>query len=274
MMKPNQWRLLITSPNNGAWNMAVDEAILTAVIEDAAPPTLRLYSWSPYCLSLGQAQHVSEVDMNYLENSGWDLVRRPTGGRAILHADELTYSVCASINDPHVQGGVIESYRKISTGLLQALRNVGIDADSNLKDADKSQLSKDPVCFQYPSDYEITFAGKKIIGSAQARRANALLQHGAIPLFGDITRIVSCLIFESPEKQMAAAENLKMRAGTAAEAKGSAISWHDLGQALISAFASVFQITLIRQQLSDRELAQARDLFQKKYNHADWTNKI
>ena len=88
----SKWRLLLTDPMTGAKNMAVDAAILTAVVNGEAPPTLRLFSWDPPCLSLGYSQPFSDVDQDQLISLGWDVVRRPTGGRAILHTDELTYS--------------------------------------------------------------------------------------------------------------------------------------------------------------------------------------
>lgn len=273
-MKSDQWRLIITPPSAGAWNMSVDEAILSTVIKGTSPPTLRMYSWSPFCLSLGHSQAVADVNTDFLKRAGWDLVRRPTGGRAILHADEMTYSVCAPIDDHHVHGGVIESYRKISACLLRALEMLGVHADSNLKNTEENHLSKDPVCFQYPSDYEITFSGKKIIGSAQARRANALLQHGAIPLSGDITRIISCLAFDTQEQREKSSKELRSRAGTLEEAGLPNVSWENLVQAMVSAFEEVFVLELIEADLSDEEQSLARELVQQKYDHPDWTNRV
>ena len=105
----NNWRLLYTPPSSGAWNMAVDESILEHINRGEALPTLRLYSWDPPCLSLGHAQSFTDVDVERLKANGWDVVRRVTGGRAILHTDELTYSVTGSADDPILTGGVLES---------------------------------------------------------------------------------------------------------------------------------------------------------------------
>jgi len=110
------WRLLRTAPTSGAWNMAVDEAILEAVGREAVPATLRLYSWQPACLSLGYAQPSEDVDQEALRKRGWELVRRPTGGKAILHTDEITYSVIGPEYDERLSGGVLESYLKTFTG--------------------------------------------------------------------------------------------------------------------------------------------------------------
>ena len=99
----SKWRLINSLPSSGTWNMAVDEAVLEAVMIEEVPPTLRLYAWEPECLSLGVAQPISDVAENVLSDYGWDLVRRPTGGRAILHANEMTYSVIGSQQDPRLQ---------------------------------------------------------------------------------------------------------------------------------------------------------------------------
>ena len=108
------WRLIKTPPASGSWNMAVDEAILQAVGNGLVMPTLRLYSWKPACLSLGYAQPIGDVDTRQLEQRNWDIVRRLTGGRAILHTDELTYAVVGPQDNPHLIGGVLESYRRLS----------------------------------------------------------------------------------------------------------------------------------------------------------------
>lgn len=273
-MQNNIWRVIISSPSTGPWNMAIDEAILEAVMQNQVPPTLRLYSWYPTALSIGHAQPISDVNIEYLKDNGWDIVRRPTGGRAILHIDELTYSVCAPLNGTHVQGGVIESYRQISQCLLRALEMTGIEADANPKSEQDKPLSKGPVCFQYPSDYEITFHGKKIIGSAQARKTNGLLQHGSIPLFGDIARIVSALTFDSEEDRNKAKIRLLSRATTLQSTQGKHISWKELAHAIGSAFEEILNIQLVRSPLSNNELSRAKMLREEKYSNRSWTFRI
>jgi lipoate-protein ligase A len=105
-----KWRVNRSAPSNGIWNMAVDEAILESVMAGKSETTLRLYAWEPACLSLGYAQPVADVDQEALNKRGLGLVRRPTGGRAILHSDELTYSVISTESDLRLAGGVLESY--------------------------------------------------------------------------------------------------------------------------------------------------------------------
>ncbi len=140
------WRLIISPPAHGSWNMAVDEAILEAVSSDQAPPTLRLYAWDPPCLSLGYAQSCADADFAALARYGWELVRRPTGGRAILHTDELTYAVIAPLNNPVVSGGVLDSYSRISRGLLAAFERLSLDAR-----ADRQHTLPDGILITRPN---------------------------------------------------------------------------------------------------------------------------
>ena len=268
------WRLIIHPPYPGAWNMAVDEAILESTISGETSATLRLYDWQPYTLSLGIAQSFSDVDKKALGSRGWDIVRRPTGGKAILHADELTYSICAQSNNPLVSGNVLESYRKLSTGLLQGLQIAGIDVDSKPKDKTLSASSVNPVCFQFPSDYEITYHGKKLIGSAQARRGLGILQHGALPLNGDITRIVEVLVFPREIDRQLAKENLRQRAITLSEIVQKPVNWQETADVIIKGFSESLDIALVPDKLSSAELKRAYTLFREKYNNPQWTERI
>ena len=122
------WRLLITPPLDGATNMAIDEAILQALAAGEGIPTVRFFQWQPPCLSLGYNQHWSDIDLPALTERGYTWTRRATGGRAILHTDELTYSLIIPQADPRIQGGIVESYRVLSLGLTRGLRYLGIEA--------------------------------------------------------------------------------------------------------------------------------------------------
>jgi lipoate-protein ligase A len=268
------WRLILNSPHHGAWNMAVDEALLESISNHDQPPTLRLYDWQPYTLSLGLAQPAGDVNLSELQNRGWDLVRRPTGGRAILHADEMTYSVTAPIENPILRGNVIESYRRISTALVEALQLVGLCADSKPKKMEETHLSKDPVCFQFPSDYEITYLDKKVVGSAQARKKGGILQHGSIPLHGDITRIIEVLNYPNSKDKILAQEKLIKRASTIEASLGMRVSWSDMADAMIRGFEEKLGITLIPIDLSNIELNNAVRIYREKYYHRDWTFRI
>ena len=271
---PPMWRLLRTPPAQGAWNMAVDETILEFAGRGDVPPTLRLYAWSPACLSLGYAQPIKDVDLDRLHARGWEIVRRPTGGRAILHTDELTYSVCGQQSEPHLSGSVLESYQRLSLALLEALRLMGINADSAKKSSLQDSNAKDnPVCFDIPSNYEITVAGKKLIGSAQARRKSSFLQHGTLPLSGDLTRILQVLNYPDEIQRRKAGERLLSRATTIEAVLGYRGDWWIASQAFRAAFRSVLKLNLQPMGVTAAEGRRAMELYREKYSNLEWTEK-
>ena len=253
--------------------MAVDEAILWAVSSGQAPPTLRLYAWNPPCLSLGYAQSISDVDLDRLEAIGWHVVRRPTGGRAILHTDELTYSVALPENHPLAAGNVVESYRRISTALMAALQNLGLSPRSERHDGQHGKNG--PVCFETPSHYEITADGRKLIGSAQVRRKDGILQHGTLPLYGDVTRICDALVFPDAASREEAKEQVKGRAITLQEALGREVCWEQVAEAVVNGFADTFDIDFgpVPGQLFAEEREQADCFYAEMYATLAWTNK-
>jgi lipoate-protein ligase A len=268
------WRLLLTPPAQGAWNMAVDEAILEFSRKVEQPTTLRLYAWTPPCLSLGYGQSYTDIDLDRLKSYGWDVVRRPTGGRAILHTDELTYAVIGSQEDPLLTGGVLESYQRLSIALLEGLKRMEIKADAVAKNvAITESMIDNPVCFEVPSNYEITFKGKKLIGSAQARRKKSVLQHGSLPLSGDLTRIVQVLRYPNDSSRKEAAERLLSHASTVESVLGFKGDWWIASQAMISAFSSILGLNLIPGGLTSSEGRRALELYEQKYNHPSWTEK-
>ena len=272
---PALWRLLIHDPANGAYNMAVDEAISEAVRAGQVPPTLRFYAWEPDCLSLGYGQPSADADFNRLRANGWGIVRRLTGGRAILHADELTYSVAAPLSDPRVQGSIVESYRRLSMGLLAGLNALGAAAAAEQADADAHRF-KGAVCFEVPSDYEITAHGRKLVGSAQTRRGagDVVMQHGALPLAGDVARICEALAFETPAARQAARARVLERAITLEEALGRPVSFAQAADALTQGFAGALSLTFEPGELTPAESERAAALYEERYSSPAWTLKL
>jgi lipoate-protein ligase A len=254
--------------------MAIDEAILESAGSGSVPPTLRLYSWFPACLSLGFAQPVSDVAVGNLLTRGWEIVRRPTGGRAILHTDELTYSVCGQHTEPHLSGGVLDSYQQLSLALLKALELIGINADSTNKlESLSAQEKNNPVCFEVPSNYEITVSGKKLIGSAQARRKVGVLQHGSLPLRGDLTRILQVLVYPDDIRRQEASKRLLDHATTIEDVLGYPGDWWVVSHAFRNAFSTVLELDLKPMGLTAKEGQRAMELYAEKYNNPDWTEK-
>lgn len=268
------WRLLSTPPARGAWNMAVDEAILEHIGHNASPPTLRLYAWTPACLSLGHAQPFADVDMPRLKERGWEVVRRVTGGRAILHTDELTYSVSAPSDEPRVAGSVLESYNRLAQALLLAVQKLNVPVEMKEHVGQVANLPNNPVCFEVPSTYEITVDGKKLIGSAQARKKEGVLQHGSLPLTGDLTRICQALVFENESARGLASQRLLERATTVESALGRGVSWEAAAQAFIHAFEAQLGLSLKNGELSESESKRAEELVHEKYDHPSWTERV
>jgi lipoate-protein ligase A len=269
------WRLLITPPARGAWNMAADEAILEHIGHGAALPTLRLYAWEPACLSLGHAQPHADVDLARLRDRGWEVVRRLTGGRAILHTDELTYSVIGSADEPVLAGGVLESYNRLAGALLLAAQDLGLPVEMKEVVGHASGVTHaNPVCFEVPSSYEITVAGRKLIGSAQARKKEGVLQHGSLPLTGDLTRICQALVFADDAARTTAAQRLLRRAATVESALGRALSWETAAQAFGRAFEAQLGLCFEKGELSESESRRTEELVNEKYDHPAWTERV
>jgi lipoate-protein ligase A len=264
---------MITPPARGAWNMAVDEAILEHVELGEVLPTLRLYAWDPPCLSLGRAQPFSDVDITRLESRGWDVVRRMTGGRAILHTDELTYSVTGPVDEPNLAGALLQSYNRLAGALLAAVQDLGLLVEMKEGKADGDGKTN-PICFEVPSTHEITADGKKLIGSAQARRKEGVLQHGSLPLTGDLTRICQALVFPDESAREAAMQRLQARATTVESVLGQEVAWETAAQAFVRAFEAQLGLNLAAGKLSESELVRAEELVSEKYAHPSWVERI
>ena len=268
------WRLILSPPMTGSENMALDEALLETMMQGDAPPTLRLYAWDPPCLSIGYAQPIEQVDRQAVRRRGWDLVRRPTGGRAILHTDELTYAVIASDHGPVFAGGVLPSYRRLSAALAHGLRSLGLDVQVQEAVAGGSAAPADPVCFQTPAALEITAGGRKLLGSAQLRRRGGALQHGTLPLRGDLGRICLGLNYPNGGGRKLAQQALRQSAATVEELRGKPASWDDAAQALLAGFRECLGAAFLQQNPSPAERQRAADLARDRYAYSRWTERI
>lgn len=268
-----RFRLLRHGAATGAENMAVDEAISRAVAEGLVPPTLRFYAWAPPCVSLGRNQPISGIDLARVAARGYQVVRRPTGGRAILHTDELTYSLVAAPDHPLMAGYVLDSYLRISRGLVAGLRRLGIAAEE-APGANRAGPDVSAACFEVPSAYEIVAGGRKILGSAQARRATSVLQHGSLPLVGDLTRIVECLAFPDEGARAVLRASLAGHAATAETLAGRAIGYDEAAEALRAGMVEALGIELVEAELSAQERAWAEELAHDRYGDPAWTARV
>ncbi len=275
---PTTWRLLVESaPRSGAANMAVDQALADGCAAGDSPPTLRFYRWSPPAISLGRHQPLADVDRAAAAHLGYNIVRRSTGGRAILHTDELTYSVAAPADEPRVQGAVMDAYLRLSGALLCGLQGLGLGVADKAPGHVRAGKDVSAACFEVPSAYEITALGRKLMGSAQSRRAGAVLQHGSLPLIGDVTRLVDVLALPVAERTALRAQ-LSTRATTLSAALGVApeaelVRFETVAAALVAGFAQTLNLRLEPGELSAREVGRVEALMMRQFGNVEWTEK-
>ena len=260
------WRLLLDPPATGAWNMAVDEVLLDGVAAGSAPPTLRFYEWAPPCLSLGYFQPFEVVDVDGCRSLGVDVVRRPTGGRAILHDRELTYSVALPLRLLGDDGAVLPSYHRLSLALERGLNRLGVPVVLAPESAAQSARDHGPVCFDRPSAHEILLHGRKLVGSAQTRRATAILQHGSILIEPRIDRLLTCL--RLPDGPAGRVED-----GVAGLAEVADFEPAKIAGALTDACAKEFGASLVVSRLRPDERRAAEALAASKYQTVAWTER-
>lgn len=253
-------RLINQGPAHAFFNMALDEAISEYVRQKASPPTLRLYLWDRPSLSIGCFQKISEVDTGYCDTMGYPVVRRQTGGRAVLHASELTYSFSTAYNSNNFKGSLLDDYSVISHALLSALKSKGIDAEASFN-RKRSNGRRHPACFRAVSFGEISVGGKKVIGSAQKRYKDGFIQHGSI-LFGCNAEELGRVLGHEYKDSLKAIGALKDYC--------SGLSFDDLRTALKEAFERSLHVKLISDNPARTELALAKKLEQTKYSTREW----
>jgi len=271
ILKEKNWRLLVDPPANAAHNMAVDEAILLHHARGETPPTLRFYYWNPPAVSIGYFQDMKrEIDIDQCKKLGIDYVRRPTGGRAVLHDREITYSVI--IREELFPGAVLETYRFISSGLLRGLRGLGLNAE--LARPAKSKNRGSSACFDSPSWYELTVNGKKLVGSAQARQEGTLLQHGSVLLDLDLEKLQRAISTPNEKMRRRLAHTIGQKATAInqelAAAGKEAAAPEEVVKALIEGFRLELGINFEPGELTVPERNTVRELISRKYDTDRW----
>lgn len=260
------WRLIDSGPCDAAYNMALDEAIAISVRNGEAPPTLRLYSWTIPSVSLGSFQKIIDINIEYCINNNIPVVRRPTGGRGILHGDELTYSFSAK-NEGDFSGGLLETYRRLSIAFQSALHQMGLNVVMKMERESGTNLTRNPLCFKSTSYGEISFDGRKLIGSAQKRWNDGFLQQGSIPYSIDYKKIISVFKTSTPTLQYSRQEIVGLK---------ELIAGFDSGgfkEAIKSSFEKTFNITLADSHPSPYEQELAHLLSSQKYRNPEWTQE-
>jgi len=253
-------RFIVQAENPAAFNMALDEAISEAVRRKISPPTIRLYQWEAPSVTIGYFQKISDINTGYCEEKGCPVVRRITGGRAILHDAGLTYSVSALKNSFPFKNGLFENYTIISNALIRGFSALGINAHMSFS-KNRADGPRHPACFRSASYGEVTAGGRKVIGSAQKRFNDGFLQQGAImPGF-------------NPEKLRNVLNGCKEEyfggIGALNDPAGE-ISLNDLKRSLKEAFGTELRVKMVTDVPNKFELSLAEELVIRKYANREW----
>jgi len=268
----DKWRLIVSEPLPGAMNMALDEAVMMAVSCGMAHPTIRFYQWSTPCVTLGYFQSLEkEIDLSACQKAGVDVVRRLTGGRAVLHYREFTYSLAAPVDNPKIAGSVLQSYLSISRGLLEGLVDLGVQAQ--LTEGPKASEHNSAACFDAPSWYELAVQGRKLAGSAQTRRHGCLLQHGSIPVGNNTDLLFSILRFPNEEVRARAKVFFAAKATCLEAVLGYRPDFARLRRSFKRGFATGLGVTLQEEGFVPEEIAWAEELKANKYSSNHWNRR-
>ncbi|MBE0477134.1 MAG: lipoate--protein ligase family protein [Coriobacteriia bacterium] len=238
-----RWRVILHGARPGAWNMAVDEAVLEARARDEAPATLRLYWWERPTVSLGRFQAAADVDLEACARAGVDVVRRPTGGRAVLHDAELTYSVVASVADG-MPAAVAAGYRALCGALVAAYRRLGVAAALTPRPRGR----RSSACYLQATCADVSLGDAKLCGSAQVRRGKVCLQHGSLVVARDLALEARLLRLDEE-----AAGRLGRGTATIRDALGRDVSREEVGRALRGGMAQELGVVLREGALSPAE---------------------
>lgn len=275
-MAKEVWAYIDSGDCSPSFNMAMDEALLNWHSKGEIPPIIRFYGWDPATLSIGYFQKAEkEINLEEVRKQGVGFVRRPTGGRAVLHEHELTYSVIVSEEHPNMPMTVTEAYRVISEGVLRGFQNLGLDAYFAVPKTDSEKAAlKEPrssVCFDAPSWYELVVEGRKVAGSAQTRQKGVILQHGSILIDLDDEKLFSMFNFPNDRVKARMMKSFKDKAVAIHDLTSRRIDIAEAKEAFKNGFAEGLDIELKLYALSEQQLAEIEQLAKTKYESDEWT---
>lgn len=266
------WLFLDTGHLDAATNMAVDEALLHWHSKQEIGPTLRFYGWKKPSLTVGHFQNVHKtIDFNGLEKHECDFVRRLTGGSAVLHDDELTYSIVVSESHPKIPKTVNQAYFVIAQGILFGYRNLGIHATFALPDMHAKERSA--VCFETPAIYELVVDGKKLSGNAQTRKNGVLLQHGSIPMSFNVDMLFDLFKFSSERAREKQKAKFKEKAVSINDITGKKHTYAMLKDAFLKGFEKGLNIETKPFSLSKEQWDYVHYLTETKYRSKAWNEE-
>lgn len=277
-MTKEVWYFIDSGEGSPSFNMALDEALLDWHSEGKIPPVIRFYGWNPATLSIGYFQKVDkEIDLDAVKRHGLGFVRRPTGGRGVLHEHELTYSVIVSEEHPDMPKTVTEAYRVISEGILKGFHQLGLEAYFAVpKTNEEREALKSPrsaVCFDAPSWYELVVEGRKVAGSAQTRQKGVILQHGSILLDLDEDKLFSLFKYPNERVKERMQKAFKSKAVAINDISKRNITLDESKRAFKQGFEEGLKIDLKPYTLSPEELHYVQTLAKKRYENDEWNFK-
>ena len=268
------WNFINTGSQDPYYNMAMDEALLNFVSRGEIDPVIRFYTWNPATLSIGYFQRLQkEIDIEKVNEKGFGLVRRQTGGRGVLHDKELTYSVIVPASHPNMPSTITEAYRVISQGLLEGFKNLGFETyfavPRSKEEREKLKQPRSSVCFDAPSWYELVVEGRKIAGSAQTRQKGVILQHGSILQDIDIDELFDMFIFKNDRLKAKMKEAFVEKAVAINDISETHITLSEMEKAFEEGFKTGLNIEFKPLELSEQQLAEVKEL-EEKYRSDDW----
>ncbi|UCE05799.1 MAG: lipoate--protein ligase family protein [bacterium] len=263
----NTWRFLNTGLKDGFHNMAIDEVLATKSVPHDNKSVFRVYRWQPYAISLGYNQDPHDLNLEKCKHNKIDVVRRPTGGSAVLHAEEITYSIIVPKESEFYSSDILKTYNLISKGILKGLNLIGVKAElieRVSRENEKRSAYKNKIpCFSRSAKFEIAFQGKKLVGSAQRRFENSILQHGSI-LVGtfhlNLADYIAAIKGHRVEKfrQALASKTISISQILPIKINYDKIIW-----AIKTGFQQCFNIYFFEGQLTPRENAEVQKLVKK-----------
>ena len=271
------WNFINTGSHDPYYNMAMDEALLNFVSRGEIDPVVRFYTWNPATLSVGYFQRLKkEIDIDKVNEKGFGLVRRQTGGRGVLHDKELTYSVIVSEEHPNMPSTVTEAYRVISEGLLEGFKLLGFEAyfaiPRSKEEREKLKQPRSAVCFDAPSWYELVVEGRKIAGSAQTRQKGVILQHGSLLQDVNVDELFDMFIFKNDRLKDKMKKAFVDKAVAINDISDRHISIEEMEKAFEEGFKKGLNIEFKPLTLSDDQIKEVKEL-EEKYRSDEWLYK-
>ena len=274
-MVQETWAFIDSGNCSPGYNMAMDEMLLQWHSEGKIPPVIRFYGWNPATLSIGYFQKAEkEINIHKVKESGLGFVRRATGGRAVLHEHELTYSVIVTEDHKNMPKNVTEAYRVISEGILKGFQNLDFNAyfavPETEEDRNKLKDPKSSICFDAPSWYELVVEGRKVAGSAQTRQKGVILQHGSILLDLESEKLFDLFLFKNERLKERMFESFKNKAVAINDLSDRIITLEEAKVAFKNGFSEGLGVTLQDYQLSEGQQNDILKLSKEKYESDEW----